>query len=106
MLMNALATFASIVLMWRIAFELFGDRYIATASAMIFSLATFAPTYALGIWPHMLSLSFLLGAVYCCLRAADASKNLSAAPWLLATGWLIGAGVNIRVDAILMFPVL
>mgnify|MGYP000215171343 CR=1 FL=1 len=47
------------------------DPQIAKWAAVIFTFATFAPTYAFSIWPHQASLALMLGAIYCAIAARD-----------------------------------
>ena len=101
MAMNALSFGACLYLTWRLADGFYGAR-VARWAAAIFALATFAPTYAFAIWPHMVSLAFWLGAVFFAVKAVDGRGRKSAYGLLLASGALIGAGINIRIDAVLL----
>lgn len=105
MLMNALSFGVCLLLTLRIAEWFYGPR-IARWAAAIFALATFAPTYVFPIWPHMVSLAFWLGAVFFAVKAADAAGRKSAYGFLMAAGALIGAGINIRIDAVLLAGVI
>lgn len=96
MLMNALSFGLCIWLTYRLA-KLFYPEMTARWSAGLFAIATFAPTYMFGIWPHMLALAFWLGAI---VIAVHASRTARRDLFLLA-GILVGCGVNIRVDAFL-----
>lgn len=100
MLMNALAFAVCVRLTFAIGRRLYNDD-IARWSAGIFALATFAPTYAFGIWPHMLALACWLGAAYCAIRAVQTAERKHIYQWLTLCGVIISAGVNIRVDTIL-----
>ncbi|NOX83836.1 MAG: hypothetical protein GXP06_12805 [Alphaproteobacteria bacterium] len=104
-LMNAGAALASIWLTWRIAAH-FYTAEVARYAAIIFALATFILSYAFSIWPHALSLAFVLGSVYCAVAATKDSARLKQLALIFASGLLIGAGINIRVDVILVFPIL
>lgn len=100
MLMNGLGFAVSIWLTFAIARRLH-DEQVATWAAIIFAFATFAPAYAFAVWPHLLSLALWLGAVYAALLAHEASERSKALSLYTLSGLLIGAGVNIRVDAFL-----
>lgn len=101
MLMNALSFGVCLFLTLRLAGRFYSAR-IARWAAAIFALASFAPTYIFPIWPHMVSLAFWLGAAFFAAKAADAPDRKSVYGFLLAAGALIGGGVNIRIDAILL----
>ncbi|WP_425410816.1 ArnT family glycosyltransferase [Hyphococcus sp.] len=100
MLMNALGFAACICLTYSIGRRLY-DRQIGQWAAMIFSIATFAPTYAFGIWPHSLSLALLVGGIYCAVSATQVKARRDEFMLLASAGLLIGAGVNIRIDVAL-----
>ncbi len=103
-LINAIAALASIWLTWRIAVHFYTAK-IAGYAALIFALATFLLSYAFSIWPHALSLGFLLGSIYCAVTATKGKNRPRQLALMFACGLLIGAGINIRVDVILAFPI-
>lgn len=100
MLMNALSFALCLYLTYEIA-KRFYNAQIAAWAAAIFAVASFAPTYAFSIWPHMLALSFWMTALFFAVKAADGANRQSASIWLLASGAAIGAGINIRIDIFL-----
>ncbi len=103
-LMNALSAVVSIWLTWRIALTLYNEK-IARAAAFILLIATFFLSYAVSIWPQALSLTIGLGAIYTVILATQATHQQNRALLFVGSGLLIGAGIHIRVDAILIFPV-
>ncbi|MEM9619918.1 MAG: hypothetical protein AAF936_18340 [Pseudomonadota bacterium] len=105
MLINALSLVASSFLLFKIAARLFRHETISFLALAIFVFATFASNYALAIWPHMLALLVWLSAITCAINGAEAINARSRALWLCASGFVIGLGVNIRVDSILIFTV-
>lgn len=105
MLMNVLGLAASLWLTFAIARRLYDD-HVARWATLLFALSTFAPTYAFGIWPHHLSLTFCLAAIYLALVGSDAGGSRQAFGFYLLTGMSVGIGVNIRVDLILTAVVL
>ncbi len=106
MLMNALALFASAALVFKISTQLFKDEPTSLVAVYIFLFSTFVSNYAVAIWPHMLSLACWLGAISCALSAHDASSERSRTLLFFLAGLIIGIGINIRVDSILIFAVL
>ncbi len=100
MLVNALSFAACMFLTFRLA-ERFYNARVAAYAAAIFALATFAPTYAFAIWPHMIALLFWLAGFYLAVAAADAPNRKSRYLRLLFAGLAIGAGINIRIDVFL-----
>ncbi len=100
MLMNALS-FALCIWLTYLLTSRFYTEQTAWLTAGVFAIATFAPTYMLAIWPHMIALAFWLGAIYYAV-AADQTENRDRSHLLFAlSGLLIGAGLNVRVDIFL-----
>lgn len=104
-LINALSAVAAIWLTWRIASQ-FYDRQIANYAAFIFAFATFFLEYAFSMWPHALTTALSLGAVYAAAITARERDSRRKNFTLFLSGFLIGAAINVRVDAILFAPVL
>jgi len=98
MLMNALAFALCIWMTRRLATILYSDD-LGLLAALLFALATFAPTYMFGVWPQMLALGFYLGAI---TLAAESVKG-DARGWrmLFLSGLVVGLGVNVRIDIFL-----
>lgn len=106
MLMNALAMLGCVWLTYFTAKRLFKDENTSLIAAGILLLATFISNYALAIWPHMLSLAVWLGAISAAIVGNDQTRSNHRALWFAAAGLIIGLGVNIRIDSILLFGVL
>lgn len=99
-LMNAIGFGVSLWLTFSIAKRLFSLK-AARLATLIFALASFAPTYMYDIWPHMVALSFGLGAIAAAVRAHDAKSYGLAIRYSILSGVLVGAAINIRVDVFL-----
>ncbi len=106
MLMNALALLGSIWLTYFAAKRLLNDENTGLVAAGILLLGTFVSNYAFAIWPHMMSLVVWLSAVTAAIIGNDQSRNGRRALWFAASGLIIGLGVNIRIDSVLLFGVL
>lgn len=104
-LINAFSLVASSFLLFKTAARLFQYETISFLALAIFVFATFSSNYALAIWPHMLALLVWLGAITCIINGAEATNVRSRALWLCTSGFIIGLGVNIRVDSVLIFAV-
>ncbi len=100
MLMNALAFALSIWLSHALAKRFYTDE-TAAWTAGIFAVATLTPTYALGIWPHMLALAFWLGAVFTAVVAHQSAQRRNGLLLFVLSGFLVGCGLNVRVDVFL-----
>lgn len=99
-LMNALATGVSLILCWRIALQLYGDRRLARTAVWLLVLGTYAATYGLGVWPHMFALSFILWGADLSLQSTRGTRiDLTK---LAASGLIFGLAMNIRVDAVFL----
>ena len=105
MLMNALSAAGALLLTFLIGRRLFDER-TATWAAVFLGMATFLPSYALGVWPHALALVIWLGAFLLAIEGDAAKDKRARLTMLTAAGLVVGAGVNIRIDAILAAPAL
>lgn len=94
--LNALSFMAAVWLTFSLARRLGAN---AGAAAGLFAGATFASSYALAIWPHMLTLAMTLAAARLTLDAtgAAAQRFLTAG----GAGFLIALAASVRVDAML-----
>ncbi|MEM8936382.1 MAG: hypothetical protein AAGC77_08255 [Pseudomonadota bacterium] len=106
MLMNALSVFCAVILTYQITIKLYTDRWIAGAASLVFLFATFITTYAFSIWPHGLAIALWLGAVYIGVLGSQTKSGKTQSAYFAAAGALIGIGVNIRLDAVLLLPIL
>ncbi|GJL95339.1 MAG: hypothetical protein DHS20C05_17440 [Hyphococcus sp.] len=104
-LMNTLSAVMCAWLTYQVAKTLYTDE-TAKYAVIIFAAATFVPNYAFSIWPHMLSLAVSLCAIYCTVLAREEKNQNREIALMLGAGLLIGAAINIRVDTILIFPIL
>lgn len=95
MIFNALCAAGVLWCVRRMALGLTGDRRLAGRTALIFGVAGFFAEYAIGFWPHAGAMLLVTGAMAAVTPRADARGALVA-------GLLIGLGVNIRVDAVLI----
>lgn len=95
--LNLVAFFGSIVLVRLIAQQFALSRAHASATAMIFALASYAGGYAFAIWPHCLTLVFVLGAVWAGLRGANSERPEI---FIAVSGLVSGIALSVRVDAV------
>lgn len=105
LVMNALASILTLVIIYNLATVLFEDRNLAVNAALIFGFASFATEYALGLWPHATSVFFVALASYLVVSATTAEGPKSLI--LVALGGLTAAlGVTVRVDVLIVAPAL
>ena len=104
-LINALSTVLCIWLTHQITKRLYTDK-VGLITAIIFAAATFISNYAFSVWPHMLALAISLWATYCTVLGTLTRHRNRETFYMLFAGLLIGAAINIRVDTILLFPIL
>lgn len=99
-LLNALAALASLWLTYKIATGLGMDEWTARTSVLLLGTASIFAGYVFAIWPHALSLFFVLaGAFY--ISRITAAEQQGAWKYALIAGLFFGIGVGIRVDVIL-----
>lgn len=103
-LLNTLAAVGLLWLTYRLAKLLFGDEDLALNAALILGLATFIADYAFAILPHAVAGLFMLAAA---TGAAESQRREDGAltPALVG-GLMLGLGINIRVDVVMLAPLL
>ncbi len=102
-ILNSAATAVTLWLVWSTARGLFDDRRVAASAALIYGLASFAAEYAFGVWPHAIATMTAALAIWAAVRAwrADGARVFL---WAAVAGLAVGAGLNFRVDVILVLP--
>ena len=98
-LVNAVASALTLPLIWQAARALFDDRRLAVHAALIYGLATFAVDYAFGVWPHGIT-TFLVTAAFAAVATGWREAPAGELRGALVAGLAIGAGINLRVDAL------
>jgi len=103
--LNAVASAFSLFVAYLLAKTLFGDRKLALNAAVFFGFSAYVTEYALGIWPHAVSILFVLVAAYCAALSLEEQRKSG---WLLAVlaGLAVGLGATMRVDVVIAAPVL
>jgi len=102
--LNAVATILTLVVLYRLVETLFDDRDLALNAALILGFTCFITEYALGIWPHAVSVLFVTIAAYCVALCRKAEHRPD---WAFAalSGLVVALGATIRVDSILAAPI-
>ncbi len=103
---NVVAFPIAVVLVHRIAWRLFDDRELARNSAIAFAFGTYAWPYSQAIWPHMVQISLLLGALAAILAATRAERLARAALLAALCGLLGGLATGVRLDSVFLVPAL
>lgn len=104
-LVNALASAATLFVTRSLARHMFNDERVALGAVLLLSVGTFWVEYAFGIWPHALTILSVTSATLFGLKAIDADQRGAVRYGLLA-GVVIGAGVLVRFDTLLILPAL
>lgn len=100
MLINAVASALTLPLIWAAARALFEDREIALHAALIYGVASFAVEYAVGFWPHGVTI-FLVTAAVAAVATGWRGPPAAELRGALLAGLVLGLGLNIRVDAVI-----
>jgi len=98
-LANALAGLITLWLTRRISRALGADEKTSALAVLILAISTFWSTYLYSVWPHMIALAILLGAIDRAIKAGEGDFRAA-----LAAGLLVGLGQNIRIDMIVLAP--
>jgi 4-amino-4-deoxy-L-arabinose transferase-like glycosyltransferase len=99
LLINALAAVGTLFVTHMLALRLFQSVAVANLAVALWAIFSFMPEYAVGFWPHMVSIFSVLSAFYLFLRAIDEERPFL---WAAASGLVLGAGLLFRVDGILL----
>lgn len=100
---NAIAASATLWIVYALARRVTGDATVAFVAVVLLTFATFFLEYAYGIWPHAMAAAAMLGAMAFTFIAHEAVAK-RAALLSAAAGLLVGFGVTLRADAILVLP--
>lgn len=98
-LANALAGLLSLWLTGRISRALGADGTTSVLAISLLALASFWSTYLYAVWPHMIALAIMLGAIDRAIKAGEGDIRGA-----LAAGLLVGLSQNVRIDMIVMAP--
>ncbi len=104
--LNLLAFFGTVWATMSIARRLYGDPAIPLNAALMLILGTYVWEYAQGVWPHMLSMFFVSGAVLAALAALQDERPGPAAARMALAGLVVGIGAGVRYDVVLVIPAL
>ncbi len=103
-LLNALAFVGVAWLCFSLALRLFRDRVLALDACLLFGAGTFAWDYSQAAWPHMVSLLFMVGAMFLMVKAFQAGSLGAAALPALGAGLVAGLAPGIRLEGFLLLP--
>lgn len=102
-LINAVAAVAAAFTIRALTHQLFASARTAVIAPYLFLLGTFALDYAYGVWPQMLAAYLAIASILCVARSLDAT-NRATFGYSIAAGSLIGGGMLVRLDALLLLP--
>lgn len=103
--LNLIGFVATAVAVRRLAARLVPEGPFSAASAGLFVTGSFGLEYALGIWPHSLSQALVAWAVLLLLGSGGSAGRRAWIP-AAASGLLCGLAVGVRIQNILLLPVL
>ncbi len=104
MALNAVAAALCVWLTYRTSRLLFDSARVAHVAALLLGLCSFLVIYAKAFWPHALAAVVVLGSSWLALRAIRAPRNWRRDS--LLAGLVLGLGISIRVDVVLIAPAL
>ncbi len=92
--LNSLAFCGTILLIYHISDTLFSDKLLSLAAGILYSAFTYAPRYALGLWPHSLVVFLVAASVYAALKGVGGDAR-----YLAAAGFLSAYAAGVRYPA-------
>ena len=103
---NVIAFAGIVFFCYAIARKLFQDRNLALNSCFILIFATFSWEYSQAAWPHATATFFLMVAFYFFVCSFYAKTGRAAFLLALASGFITGFAMGIRLDSIFVLPCL
>lgn len=103
---NVIAFAGIVVFCYAIARKLFQDRNLALNSCFILIFATFSWEYSQAAWPHSTTTFFLMVSFYLFVCSFNAKTGRTAFLFALASGFITGFAMGIRIDSIFVLPCL
>ncbi len=103
-LLNVAATIGCLFVTRALARLLFGDDRIALAATLLFLFGSFVVEYAVGLWPHMVSVLAVNLSLFLFLKALFSGERIFLLSAL--SGLVLGTGMVFRIDTILLLPVI
>ncbi|WP_299979394.1 hypothetical protein [Desulfobacula sp.] len=101
---NVIAFAGIIFFCYTIAKKIFQDRNLALNSCFILIFATFSWEYSQAAWPHASVTFFLMAAFYFFVCSFYAKTGRAAFLLALASGFITGFSMGIRLDSIFVLP--
>jgi len=101
-MMNSLAFAGSCWCTYSLARSIRCSKHTATLAWVILGGATYASEYGIAVWPHALAMLVVVAGQLAAFRAAR--QPSASLVWAVLTGAVLGAGIMIRVDIILLAP--
>ena len=103
---NVIAFAGIVFFCYAIARKLFQDRNLALNSCFILIFATFSWEYSQAAWPHATTTFFLMVVFYFFVCSFYAKTGRMAFLLALASGFITGFAMGIRLDSIFVLPCL
>ena len=103
---NVIAFVGIVFFCYAIARKLFQDRNLALNSCFILIFATFSWEYSQAAWPHATTTFFLMVSFYLFVCSFYAKTGRTAFLLALASGFITGFAMGIRLDSIFVLPCL
>ncbi|MBW2740377.1 MAG: phospholipid carrier-dependent glycosyltransferase [Deltaproteobacteria bacterium] len=103
---NVIAFAGIVFFCYAIARKLFQDRNLALNSCFILIFATFSWEYSQAAWPHATTTFFLMVSFYLFVCSFYAKTGRATFLLALASGFITGFAMGIRLDSIFVLPCL
>ncbi|MBC2693871.1 MAG: phospholipid carrier-dependent glycosyltransferase [Desulfobacteraceae bacterium] len=103
---NVIAFAGIVFFCYVIAKKLFQNRNLALNSCFILIFATFSWEYSQAAWPHATTTFFLMASFYLFVCSFYAKTGRAAFLLALASGFITGFAMGIRLDSIFVLPCL
>ncbi len=103
-LISAISLLATTIICFYLAKSLFHDTDLAANACLIFLFATFSWEYGQSAWPHAVAVFLIVLSAYLASAAYRSPRIRSSLATALAAGLVVGFGVGVRLDTVLVLP--
>lgn len=98
---NIFSFILTIFILYKFTNLLFSNNTLSLLVVSVYSFCTFSFEYAVGLWPHMLSVFLSLLSYYFFEKAFQSKENRTRFIFLLLSGVLIGTSIGVRLQNII-----
>ena len=98
---NIISFIITIFILYKFTDLLFNNHHLSFLVCCVYSFCTFTFEYALGLWPHMLSVCLVISSYYLFEISSKQIDKITTSLFLFLSGFLISLSIGIRLQNII-----